>query len=47
MNTQADINKEILEARKKFSEMYPSMKLGGKGKTILSQFKELKKERRW
>ena len=35
MSTPADLNKEILEARKKFSEMYPSMKLGGKGTTIL------------
>ena len=31
MSSQADLNKEILEARKKFSEMYGNLKLGGKG----------------
>jgi hypothetical protein len=34
MSTSADINKEILEARKKFGEMYGNLKLGGKGKEI-------------
>jgi hypothetical protein len=32
MSTSADINKEILEARKKFADMYGNIKLGGKGK---------------
>jgi hypothetical protein len=32
MSSQADIEKEILEARKKFSELYGNLKLGGKGK---------------
>jgi hypothetical protein len=31
MSTTSDINKEIIEARKKFSEMYGNLKLGGKG----------------
>jgi len=31
MSSQADINQEIIEARKKFSEMYGNLKLGGKG----------------
>ena len=31
-NSQVDLNKEISEARKKFSEMYGNLKLGGKGK---------------
>jgi hypothetical protein len=31
MSSQADLNKEILEARKKFGEMYGNLKIGGKG----------------
>lgn len=30
----SSVDKEILEARKKFSEMYGNTKLGGKGKNI-------------
>jgi hypothetical protein len=38
MNTNSDINKEILEARKKFGEMYSNIKLGGKGTKIFTNF---------
>jgi hypothetical protein len=34
MSSQADLDKEILEARKKFGEMYGNLKLGGKGKFL-------------
>jgi len=44
MNTQAEINKEIIEARKKFSEMYPNLKLGGKGKTSCDNLRNSKKK---
>ena len=31
MSSQADLNQEILEARKKFGDLYGNLKLGGKG----------------
>jgi hypothetical protein len=37
MNTETD--KEILEARKKFAEMYGNTKLGGKGKSLLKKLR--------
>jgi hypothetical protein len=34
MSTKEITQNEIMEARKKFSEMYSNTKLGGKGKVI-------------
>jgi hypothetical protein len=53
MSTTTDINQEIIEARKKFSEMYVNLKLGGKGKKFIINFinyfifKVPKKEKKW
>ncbi len=46
MSSASDINKEILEARKKFGELYANIKLGGKGQWALIIFQVPRKERR-